>query len=915
MVYFLLWYVLTSLAGLAAFPLAYRLLPALADRGYALSRTLGWLVWGFIFWLLASLGVLRNEPGSLLLALLALAGLSAWALHRHTAAFKAWWKPNLRLVLTVEVLFLATFAAMAFVRASNPEATGTEKPMELAFINAILNSPTFPPHDPWLSGYAISYYHFGYILVAMLAKLTGTPGGVAFNLGVTLVFALSAAGVYGMVYNLLAGERPGQPGRATSGRWRGLLPALLGPLYILVLSNLEGFLQVLHNGGMFWQRDASGQLVSPFWKWLDITNLNQPPEQPFSWIPTRFWWWWRASRVIQDYDFSGNLKEIINEFPFFSYLLADSHPHVLAMPFAFLGMALALNIFLGGGRGRLGWLQRRFNLQTLAWVSTLAFCFGIALQILALSPLSLKLLALGVLLFILGAAGLANLLPFIQQEGLRLLIRRDLGEAEIGQPLYINLPAFLLAAVVMGGMSFLNTWDFPIQVALFSGAYAWVRSRQSGWSWGRLGDFLFCGILLGIAGGILYLPFYVGFSSQAGGLLPNLIYPTRGAQFWVMFAPLLLPLFAFLAWLGNRSRVDGLPISGFLRRSLLIAAGAALLLWLLALILGAAITFLPMLGDLYMQSLGATALGPLLQQAIARRLSNTGGWLTLLVLVVANLALLLAAASAHPAGQVRAFSRNRIFVLILVLLGVLLTFGPEFFFLRDQFGWRINTIFKFYFQAWLYWGTAAAFASVLLLSQHPTGRGRIWSYIFGVSWFALLAMSLAYPLFSLWSKTEGFQPAGGRTLDATAYFARSSPDEMAGIRWLQAAPDGVIAEAVSPTGGSYTEYARAATLSGKANVLGWMGHESQWRGGSEEMGSRQADIERLYCTRDSETARQILDQYHIRYVFIGNLERVTYQPGGENCPIGLNEVKFRGILTPVFQQGEVVIYEYATNNQ
>ena len=63
---------------------------------------------------------------------------------------------------------------MAFVRANNPEIStaGGEKWMETAFINAILHSPMFPPHDPWLSGYAISYYYFGYVMTAMLAKLT-----------------------------------------------------------------------------------------------------------------------------------------------------------------------------------------------------------------------------------------------------------------------------------------------------------------------------------------------------------------------------------------------------------------------------------------------------------------------------------------------------------------------------------------------------------------------------------------------------------------------------------------------------------------------------------------------------------------------------------------------------------------------
>jgi uncharacterized membrane protein len=50
-------------------------------------------------------------------------------------------------------------------------------------------------------------------------------------------------------------------------------------------------------------------------------------------------WWWRASRVLQDYALDGGPREIIDEFPMFSYLLGDLHPHVLAMPFALLATA------------------------------------------------------------------------------------------------------------------------------------------------------------------------------------------------------------------------------------------------------------------------------------------------------------------------------------------------------------------------------------------------------------------------------------------------------------------------------------------------------------------------------------------------------------------------------------------------
>jgi uncharacterized membrane protein len=99
-------------------------------------------------------------------------------------------------------------------------------------------------------------------------------------------------------------------------------------------------------------------------------------------------------------------------------------------------------------------------------------------------------------------------------------------------------------------------------------------------------------------------------------------------------------------------------------------------------------------------------------------------------------------------------------------------------------------------------------------------------------------------------------------------------------------------------------------LSGFPAVLGWIGHESQWRGGGREMGSRQSDLERLYCTRDWQEAESILDQYNIRYVFVGALERNTYRPNNTSCPLGLVEGKFQTYLKPVFQQGSATIYEY-----
>ena len=228
------WYILLLLLGWVSFPLAFRLLSKLPERGYSLGKVLGLLVWGFFHWLLGNLGLLQNTPGGILFAFFLLAGLSIWAGWGHWREIWSWLKENRRLVITTEAVFLAGFAFMALVRYADPDATGTEKPMELAFINAIINSPKLPPHDPWLSGYSISYYHFGYILAAMLAKITTVSGGVAFNLTLAAVFGLSAAGAYGVLNNLLA-----EFGKTWKARINHLAWALLGPVFLLLVSNLE----------------------------------------------------------------------------------------------------------------------------------------------------------------------------------------------------------------------------------------------------------------------------------------------------------------------------------------------------------------------------------------------------------------------------------------------------------------------------------------------------------------------------------------------------------------------------------------------------------------------------------------------------------------------------------------------------
>ncbi len=803
---FFAWYLLITLLGWVTFPLAYKLFPALSDRGYTLSRAFGMLIWGYVFWIFASLGLAQNDVGGLLLGLAILAGVSVWAFVNQKPEIVNWIGENRRLILTTELLFFIAFAFMAFVRSANPEIVGTEKPMELMMINGIMNSPTFPPRDLWLSGYSISYYHFGYVMTSMLAKFTGVPATMAFNLMIALVFALSAVGAYGILYNLLSLRQKsnveGQP--EIENRKSPIVNSLLAPLFLLILSNVEGFLEVLHARGLFWKDGPN------FWTWLDIMDLREAPAQTLTWAPTRYYWWWRASRVIMDYDLKGNWTlDVIDEFPAFSFILGDLHPHVLAMPFVLLAVAMALNIFLGGWRG------------------TIDLYFG---------------------------------------------------------QLKISKTGFFVAALMLGGLAFLNTWDILIAGALIVFSYALAQVRESGWGWERIEDVLLLGVPVMITAYLMYLPFFIGFDSQAGGLVPNFMFPTRGAQLWVMWGTLLVSLFAYLISLTRDHSANW-------RAGIFSALGIVLVLLVAMFVLGfVGLKLKPDLIEPIVASQGLSVSG-FIAASMTRRLAYIGGLLTMLALLVPSLSFIFHSKSESEDQPSTFIIHNSSFVLLLIALGSLLIIGPDFVYLSDNFGYRINTVFKFYYQAWIVLSLASAYGTVVLLRQL---RGAA-NVIFSITVVVVILVGLAYPVFGFLTKTNNFKPFAGFTLDDFDRVQRENPDEAAAMLWLRSAPDGVIAEAV---GGAYSSYARISIYTGLPTVLGWGNHEGQWRDYALQ-GTRAQDIEALYTSPDWVTAQAIIERYDIRYIYIGNLERSTYR---------VNEEKFNLFLKPVFQQGIVTIY-------
>jgi YYY domain-containing protein len=864
----LVWWLLLQLFGLVGLPLASRLLGNLPDRGYAFARPLGLLLTGYLLWLGGSLGFLRNSVGGTLVAMLVVAGVGIWLYfgrRNKERTLLGWLWAHKTYWLAVELLFIVALVGWTVYKSYNPnlETAGGEKWMEIAFINATMRSDGFPPPDPWLSGFGISYYYFGYVLMAMVARLSGLPPAIAFNLFIPTLFALTLTGAFSLVYNLVT-SRAETVEERTQGTGRAIGFGLLGAMFVGILGNLEGLLEMFHSRGLF---------PASFWRWLDIININQPPT-PNGWVPTRFIWWWRASRVIHDCSFQGLLSgdcnppnnwEVIDEFPFFSFLLGDVHPHVLALPFVLLAVALALNLISNQQTSKPA--DQQTDKPTDQRISKL-------------------------------------------QSHVSNLIASAFG----------GWAQFVLYALCLGALGFLNTWDFPIYLFLVTLPFAlWrVRTGSSDSQKGRsdwITDSIGVGLALGVLGGVLYLPFYVGFQSQAGGILPNLFNPTKLQQFLVFFGPFMFVLVSYLAVLSRelrppnwRRRLPALlaltligPVVALLTIGVVLSISPSVRTWVGGL-----------LGDPSVQALlGDASLRSLAMMAFRIRLSNPwtyiflGGllaWVVLLLLTTADGSAARADRRVSKLAEVRRptdTSSPRLpvadtFVLILIGVGLLLPLAVEFIYLRDLFGTRMNTVFKFYFQAWVLLALAAAYGvSVVTTRIHGVG-GLVWR----LALVFLVLGGLVYPALAIPNKTGGFsaQPA----LDGMAWLETAYPDDYAAIRWLQAnGPDGaVILEA---PGESYSYLGRVSALTGLPTVLGWDFHEFQWRGTYDEPGLRKPDVDILYNSVDPGQTLTLLDKYDITYVYVGPLERERYNPSGL--------AKFEQLLDRVYQQGGVIIYQ------
>ena len=132
--------------------------------------------------ILPSLNIVNFSQSSIYLSLIILTLFSITIIFKQKDYLLKFVKSKWKLIITFEFLFLISFFIFLIIRSLNPDLwhpyRGGEKPMDFAYLNAIIRSTKMPPFDPWFSGYSLNYYYFGQFIVSVLAKLTGIPTNI-----------------------------------------------------------------------------------------------------------------------------------------------------------------------------------------------------------------------------------------------------------------------------------------------------------------------------------------------------------------------------------------------------------------------------------------------------------------------------------------------------------------------------------------------------------------------------------------------------------------------------------------------------------------------------------------------------------------------------------------------------------------
>jgi len=856
------WYLALQLLSLPAIPILWRLLGRLPDRGYALAKTFGLVGVSYIAWMIASLRPLPFGPIPIVIGWLVMAGL---ALFMVRGDLRRTWLEDVRMrwlwAVGAEVFFLAVFLIAVWIRSRNPDLwhpfRGGEKPIDLAFFVATIRTPYFPPYDPWFSGGTIHYYYWGLVPWAVLTRLTRIVPEVSYNLAIPSIFALLMLNTWSVTVALISRLIPALT--TTAGTVRRHLRligyGLLGPLLVGLLGNL----QLIRAIGQGYQgARAKPEILAHLGGFSDyvwgvvLLFVSRPALQSNA--------YWDPTRVIPG---------TVNEFPYFSFLFGDLHPHYLALPF--------LTAFL---------------------IVVVAFAYAIA------GPKDI---------IVSGANAIDHAYP-VDEAGLPATPRKS-------WELLASLGGWRQALIfaVLGGffcgmLMTSNSWYYPPALLILVGVAVVTAGTQFRWTnpWLLVRDLGVFTIVALVCLRILWQPYLSHY-----GTLPSATEMYRDTQTTIsdFLAINSVLIFAIASYLG----LELARLIGTTRRASLEENqqpfGAINASFGAFLLIGRTVA------AVILNSPSVLLVGLLIVVAIViwyRQQDRVH--LVLLGMIGLGLVLLLVTDWIRLADDIGRM--NTVFKLSLmawVLLGVAGSVGLAM--VIDSFQRR--TLQGPEDIAWndLHGGDVTEPA--------PASRGkRSWGYAIELPWRAaftiLIVMAIAYPVVATplrWKDRftdipptlNGFAYLQDANLPVTTNTGQQitiplAPD-LAGATWLRDHAGGlpVILEAQTA---EYQWGGRISAMTGIPTVIGWSQQERLQRPGFDPVVmQRIADVTTIYGGLGTfASVSPLLDKYHVQLIYVGELERATY--GAEALSKFDVAAATSNLLDVLFQQDGVTIYSY-----
>ena len=249
-------------------------------------------------------------------------------------------------------------------------------------------------------------------------------------------------------------------------------------------------------------------------------------------------------------------------------------------------------------------------------------------------------------------------------------------------------------------------------------------------------------------------------------------------------------------------------------------------------------------------------------------------------------------------------NRYYLFPLFFILLSLSICIFVDIFTIDNDIN-RMNTVFKFYNQAWILFSIGSAFLLTILLESINSklifnNRIVTFFWIFLLGFFVINASLFA--IFGTTSRvnnrfTTEFKSLNGMEfMQYASYTDTKAPlwnpemdglnlnHDLEGIMWIRDNIPGspVIAEATTEPH-RYMWGNRISIYTGNPTVIGWGWHQTQQRTSEEsieEINTRIQDVKIFFSTENKKLAQDIAEKYNIEYIYVGELEKIYYPKEG-----------------------------------